>query len=446
MPAYNTRRKSISLTALGVHLPNASRVHRPAQKSISSIESPPQPPTKRVKRSHDDHEPISPVSTPRSNNGSPVAEEQAPRPKSRRGAAEHTPPPSPRDAVLGTKVDTEGINDDIVIAVIEQLEKTGNRPHLIKELATVLAATNDSVAQYVPREKPRPHRQANATALLSSSANPAALLSSRLSLYLKRQWTALAPCPLAKELIPVHPRKVFFFLTTQPRQPLPINSDDIITPAMVGIQRLTPSISDPSIVEDDDVEMQEQERYERSRLSPSPDVDLSSSHLDQHIPAAPPTPGEGFSGRSSLNPDGTVDSRAQSMRAPSPPLEPDEKGFTETATAVRARGMSLQQPQLATSIEEPQRMVEPMEETPEMRHRRDQELGYELFGHGHPGLQVLGQKAMASSPMLQPRQEHLRKLQVTFDFDDVDMDETRFDLMSPESIEIDDLDDMFADC
>lgn len=425
MPAYNTRRKSISLTALGVHLPNTSRVHRPSQKSVSSIETPPQPPNKRVKRSHDDHEPISPVSSPRSNIGSPVAEPQAPRPKSRRGAAEHTPPPSPGDAVLATKVDTEGINDDIVIAVIEQLEKTGNRPHLIKELATVLAATDDSVAH---------------------SANPAALLSSRLSLYLKRPWTALAPCPLAKELIPVHPRKVFFFLITQPRQPLPTNSDDIITPVMNEIQRLTPSISDPSIVDDDDVEMQEQERYERSRLSPSPDVDLSSSHLDSHIPAAPPTPGESFSGRSSLNPDGTVDSRAQSMRAPSPPLEPDEKGFTETATAVRARGMSLQQPQLAVSIEEPQRMVEPVEETPEMRHRRDQELGYELFGHGHPGLQVPAQKATTSSPMIQPKQEHSRKLQVTFDLDDVDMDETRFDLMSPESIEVDDLDVIFADC
>jgi hypothetical protein len=47
------------------------------------------------------------------------------------------------------KIDTDGIKDDIVVAVIEQLEKTGNRPHLIRELATVLAAINDSVAQYV---------------------------------------------------------------------------------------------------------------------------------------------------------------------------------------------------------------------------------------------------------------------------------------------------------
>jgi len=44
-------------------------------------------------------------------------------------------------------VDIDGINDDIVIAVIEQLEKTGNRPHLIKDLATLLASTNSSIAQ-----------------------------------------------------------------------------------------------------------------------------------------------------------------------------------------------------------------------------------------------------------------------------------------------------------
>lgn len=64
------------------------------------------------------------------------------------GALEHTPPPSPADSgATVNKIDTEGINDDIVVAVIGQLEKTGNRPHLIKELATVLASTNDSIAK-----------------------------------------------------------------------------------------------------------------------------------------------------------------------------------------------------------------------------------------------------------------------------------------------------------
>jgi hypothetical protein len=46
-------------------------------------------------------------------------------------------------------VDTEGINDEIVVGVIEQLEKTGNRPHLLKELAAILATSIPIVERYV---------------------------------------------------------------------------------------------------------------------------------------------------------------------------------------------------------------------------------------------------------------------------------------------------------
>lgn len=53
-------------------------------------------------------------------------------------------PPSP-GASGDRKVDTDGINDDIVVGVIEQLEKTGNRPHLMKELAAVLSTTHNAV-------------------------------------------------------------------------------------------------------------------------------------------------------------------------------------------------------------------------------------------------------------------------------------------------------------
>lgn len=145
---YNTRRKSLSLPSLGIQLPHASRAHRSNSKSEESSQ---QPPAKRVKHSHDDNEPPSPISSPRSKPGSPVPEVSLDKstPLPRRSAVEHTPPPSPGDAPLVRKVDIEGINDDIVIGVIQQLEKTGNRPHLIKDLATILASTNESIAQYV---------------------------------------------------------------------------------------------------------------------------------------------------------------------------------------------------------------------------------------------------------------------------------------------------------
>lgn len=74
---------------------------------------------------------------------------------------DHTPPPSPpptdrssvemADADEGVssvkKVDLEGINDEIVEAVIVQLQNTGNRPHLVKELAAVLMQSLKIVQQ-----------------------------------------------------------------------------------------------------------------------------------------------------------------------------------------------------------------------------------------------------------------------------------------------------------
>lgn len=39
------------------------------------------------------------------------------------------------------EIDLEGINDDIVEAVIVQLQRTANRPHLVKELAAILSTS-----------------------------------------------------------------------------------------------------------------------------------------------------------------------------------------------------------------------------------------------------------------------------------------------------------------
>jgi hypothetical protein len=63
---------------------------------------------------------------------------------------ENTPPPSPPaerrpsiemsddEDTIPKIIDMEGINDEIVEAVIIQLQNTSNRPHLVKELAAVL--------------------------------------------------------------------------------------------------------------------------------------------------------------------------------------------------------------------------------------------------------------------------------------------------------------------
>ena len=152
---YNTRRKSLSLPSLGIQLPNTSRAHRPSiSKAATAVESSIQPPAKKVKRSHtsEDASPVA-LSRPRSSTSSSTTKSvsfASERPKSSgRTAYEHTPPPSP-GAANSIKIDIDGVTDDIVIGVIEQLEKTGNRPHLIKELSTVLSTTNDAVLRCVP--------------------------------------------------------------------------------------------------------------------------------------------------------------------------------------------------------------------------------------------------------------------------------------------------------
>ncbi len=67
---------------------------------------------------------------------------------------ENTPPPSPEaeadgpeDEVKPKEIDLEGINDEIVEGVIVQLQKTGNRPHLVKELAAILSLSVKIVEQ-----------------------------------------------------------------------------------------------------------------------------------------------------------------------------------------------------------------------------------------------------------------------------------------------------------
>ncbi|KAH6605854.1 mucin [Trichoderma cornu-damae] len=304
---YNTRRKSLSLPSLGIHIPvtHASRASSksasrgatssasatPAPTSASRSESPEAHPTKRLKRSH-------------------AADAMA---------IENTPPPSPAraiseemtDADAVRKIDVEGIKDDIVEAVVVQLQSTGNRPHLVKELATVLTQTLTSVQQ---------------------SANPCAIISSRLASYIKRTcWSASAPCPLGKELETVHPRRTYYFLTNRPRQPLPDFS------ASLPVASLTPSAS---LTEDSGSEDIEARRRE---LSPSPEVDLSATEFDNADDDAvmPMTPIGSYSSHRSrivLGP-----------RNNSPPLEKDEREFTQTADGLQKRKLSEEAPQPETA-------------------------------------------------------------------------------------------------
>ncbi|KAF2453343.1 hypothetical protein BDY21DRAFT_402422 [Lineolata rhizophorae] len=381
---YNTRRKSLSLPSLGIHVPNSSRSssHRspPSAASATALtpatldaahRPPQQPPSKKVKRSHSSASASPPLASPPRQVAIRFQDERPPAPKSGGGVSarggkvvENTPPPSPGCESAGFKVDTEGIRDEIVVAVIEQLETTANRPHLLKELAAVLGV-------HIP--------------LIGSSANPTAIISSRLSNYMRRPWTALSPCPVTKQLVGSHPKRIFFFLATCPRQPFPDLHDEMRAPNAARI--ISPSLSstgdsDAGSEDRSDTSSAVDDMLRRRReLSASPEVDLSSPELDGDVvdvdmdvlsaaarnPGAPVTPpGIAFDARHSplhhLQPhhhhhnhhhghhDGVHHGPAGAHNAGHaarhqtvpPPLETDEREFTATASSLqRQRALEL---------------------------------------------------------------------------------------------------------
>jgi hypothetical protein len=140
--AYSTRRKSVNLSLLGIHVPRASHRSPPASAPASSDHQQQQqsPPSKKIKRSHSDASQSDLLSSP----SKPASLQTKERKHQKPSVATHTPPPSPPPAgelELSdyARVDTEGINDDVVVATVEQLEKSGNRPHLLKELAAAIS-------------------------------------------------------------------------------------------------------------------------------------------------------------------------------------------------------------------------------------------------------------------------------------------------------------------
>lgn len=344
---YNTRRKSLSLPSLGIHVPvtHAARAaaaaaaaaqriangsHNPQTTSKSSSapsstssrrpspsstapSSPDMHPNKKLKRSHAPESPSRGAHAPsNSTSASPSSKHHHSM------KLDSTPPPSPRadrasvemdDAPShSASIDLSAIKDEIVEAVVIQLQATANRPHLVKELATILMQQ---------------------LKIVQHSANPCAIISSRLATYLKRPcWSAKSPCPLAKELETIHPRRTYFYLTTHPHQPLPDHTTAQFVPRTI----ITPPLSSTASTS----EVTDEER--RRELSPSPEVDLSSPEfddMDDDIPM-PTTPIGSFSGR--LPKLGS--SLRRNHRATSPPLEKDEKEFTQTAEGLQKRKLS----------------------------------------------------------------------------------------------------------
>ena len=215
------------------------------------------------------------------------------------------------------------------------------------------------------------------------------------------------------------------------------------------------------------------EDRKRDALSPSPEVDLSNPDFDEDAPGAdddfnaPPTPaGSLFSGRSSLTRDGSNGCSSERInlvhnhRAASPPLEGDEKEFTQTASSMRMRGMSLEELNIrqSTEVETPATddfMAMQMEETEEEKAKRNQEAAATLFGGYHETSPEMS-LAMMSSPLVDPMQSHpLEKNSRREGTVDVEMKDpisilgdggfgASWDTRDLETIELEELDDLLG--
>lgn len=402
---YNTRRKSLSLPSLGIALPGGPR---PVRSPPTTADS--QHLAKKQKRSHSGSSASTPTSPPRLAN---LRFDD--RPKSSAGRVADTPPPSPGGEAGQNKIDTQGIDDIIVVGVIEQLQKTGNRPHLLKELATVLSPT-------IP--------------IVESSANPAAIISSRLATYLKRNWSALSRCPLDKKLVGTHPKRVYYFLTTSPHQPIPEDSSNL---SAAAARIISPSLS--SAASDDN----DADSHGRAVRSPSPELDLS----DYDDAASDP-----FTNHSHPPPTHNINI-AHNRRAQSPPLEKDEREFTQTASSLQERRKSQQaerERSASAAVENTQRgdvamdYIPELEETEESAAKKNSETAAALFGEMEHATfdPVLG----ISSPLLKPAL-HIEMPPPAFTLQVADswsmaVDDEWDEMKSPENIELDELDDLFG--
>jgi hypothetical protein len=392
---YNTRRKSLSLPSLGIQLPGGPR---PARSPPSTSDG--QHAAKKQKRSHSGS--LSSALPSPSRPSSLRIDEQ--RPKSS-GRLADTPPPSPGGESGTTKIDTQGIDDEIVVGVIEQLQKTGNRPHLLKELALVLSPI-------IP--------------IVESSANPAAIISSRLATYLKRNWTALSRCPLDKKLVGTHPKRVYYFLSTCPHQPIPADGGS----AAIAPRIVTPSLSSGTSDEED------MDARSRGRMSPSPELDLSDYDSVNSDP---------FSNQS--HPPTTANI-SHNRRAQSPPLEKDEREFTQTASFLQQRRMSQEaerERSASVSAESTQhsdvKMEEvavSVEETVESAALKDSEAAAALFGQMDHLMPFQSSPALKPSLHIEMPPPSLKRKSVKLELDD------DWIMKSPELIDLDELDDLFG--
>ena len=190
--------------------------------------------------------------------------------------------------------------------------------------------------------------------------------------------------------------------------------DDISSSTYIRI--ISPSISSQAY------QSNEADAERRRELSPSPPVDLSCPVSEDDDVAAPPAPTGPFSGRLIELP--------RNHGATSPALEKDEKDFAQTARGMQKRKLSA----------DIQVSGVPSEMT---NHTTSSLEANSLFGEAR-NLNVLNSSVFTSSPAIKPT---LNASMINRRFEDSHemwtAALTEWDMRSPETVELDELDGMF---
>lgn len=175
-------------------------------------------------------------------------------------------------------------------------------------------------------------------------------------------------------------------------------------------------------------------------MSPSPEVDLSTSELDdEHSPMS-------SSGTFSIA-DSQTSIRSYSRQTNPPPLEGMEKEFTQMAFTLQERQIeealkreSLSEEPVYVKVEDDDAVMMEFEESEDAIALHNREAADTLFGgftDSRLGVQQ-GVPFPTSSPMLRPQIES--KTNATFGMVDIDASVA---WRSPETVELEELDDLF---
>ena len=267
-----------------------------------------------------------------------------------------------------------------------------------------------------------------------------------MNAYLRRGFTQSNPCLLAKELITSHPRRIYFYLTACSSQPIP-EVEDFVAP----LQR---SVISP--VSDDE------EMRKRIQLSPSPEVDLSSPEFDDEND--PPSPIHStYNSCAGIFPrDKTISPIDRKGGLSSTPMEGDEQEFTQSAIQLKQRAVS-------NELEEHRRLKRAKEQEEEKEERyeegKESDDAAALLGYAEAPIvssvmiRDAGAQIVYQAPTKKDPDDHDNasgetdsKEGHTFLTNDVNthaVDVAHFrswagELQSPESIELDELDDLLG--